>query len=110
MHNREDDTLKKIITTAFVLAFFGTPAFADDTPDGPKLDGATEIIANDVQAINAAIGNESSATQEIMDIDSGSVEGDVTIEGADIQAIDAAIGNESCSDQKIGSIGTKSAC
>jgi hypothetical protein len=103
--------MKKLTFVAIALALTSTAALANNAPSGgPVLDGATEIMINDVQTVNAAIGNESSATQEIMAVDAGNVTGDLTLEATAIDAVDAAIGNEACSDQKIGTVGSTKAC
>ncbi len=85
-----------------------TAVLSSDSPaGGPVLDGATEIMINDVQAVNAAIGNESSSTQEIMAVDADEVTGDLTMI---VTAVDTAIGNEACSNQKNGTVGVTKAC
>lgn len=93
------------------VAFAVTPALADDSAtSGPKIDGTVELTVTADQDVDAAIGNESKATQELGDIDSGTVDGNIT---STIQAgedVSASIGNKSCTDQKIGTIGGSNAC
>lgn len=102
--------MKKILAAsvlALTMASFG--AQADDS-DGPTIEGGVQLNISAEQDVSAAIGNKSSATQEIGSIDSGTIEGDTEIAVEAAEDVSAAIGNKSCSDQKIGTIGAKGAC
>ena len=102
--------MKKIFaatTLAFALASF--TAVAQDST-GPTIEGGVEMNISAEQDVSAAIGNQSSATQEIGAIDSGTIEGNTEMAIEAAEDVSAAIGNKSCSDQKIGTIGASNAC
>lgn len=96
-----------VITGLSVLALAGA-AWAEEAPsDGPTIDGGVELNVEAAEDISAAIGNESTASQEIGDINSGNITGDVEEAVSAEGDISAAIGNKACSSQKVGSIGGK---
>jgi len=102
--------MKKIFTATIMgMAFMSFAAFADDS-DGPTIDGAVEQTITATDDIAAAIGDESSATQEIGTIDSGNLEGEIAQTVIATDDIAASIGEKTCVDQKIGTIGSKNAC
>ncbi len=98
--------MKKLGLLATAMLFSIGSSYAQD----PTIEGGVELNISAEQDVSAAIGNESSATQEIGAIDSGNIEGNtaITIEAA--EDVSAAIGNKACSDQKIGTIGATNAC
>ncbi|MFC1673674.1 hypothetical protein ACFL12_05925 [Pseudomonadota bacterium] len=102
--------MKKILVVAVISLAGISSAYAQNATSGPKIDGTVELEATATNDVTAAIGNESSATQEIGNIDSGSIDGNITSVVTGTDDVSAAIGNKSCSDQKIGTIGGKSAC
>ena len=103
--------MKKILLAAALGLSFGSfAATAQDATEGPKIEGGVEMNISAEQDVSAAIGNESSATQEIGAIDSGSIEGNTEMAVEAAEDVSAAIGNKACSDQKIGTIGAKNAC
>ena len=95
-----------VISAAFA---FGT-AQAQDATEGPTIEGGVQLNISAEENVSAAIGNQSSATQEIGSIDSGNIAGDTEIAVEAAQNVSAAIGNKACSDQKIGTIGATNAC
>lgn len=96
--------------TTLALALASFSAVAQDSSSGPTIEGGVEMNISAEQDVSAAIGNKSSATQEIGAIDSGSIEGNTEMAVEAAEDVSAAIGNKSCSDQKIGTIGAKNAC
>ncbi len=103
----------KTLTAAALATFlFAGTAFAQSSgaASGPTIDGGVEMTVSAEQDVSAAIGNESSATQEIGAIDSGTITGDIATNVEAAEDVSAAIGNKACSDQKIGTIGSKNAC
>lgn len=104
--------MKKILAASVLgLTMVSFAAFAaDETTDGPNIEGGVQLNISAEQDVSAAIGNQSSATQEIGAIDSGTIAGDTEIAVEAAEDVSAAIGNKACSDQKIGTIGAKGAC
>ena len=103
--------MKKILSLSILgLSLVSFSALAQDTSTGPTIEGGVEMNISAEQDVSAAIGNKSSATQEIGAIDSGSIEGNTEMAVEAAEDVSAAIGNKSCSDQKIGTIGAKNAC
>lgn len=102
--------MKKIGFLAVAVAFTVGTAFAQDSSDGPTIEGGVQLNISAEENVSAAIGNQSSATQEIGSIDSGTIAGDTEIAVEAAQNVSAAIGNKACSDQKIGTIGASNAC
>lgn len=102
----------KTIFAASVLgvSLMSFAVVAQDSSSGPTIEGGVEMNISAEQDVSAAIGNQSSATQEIGAIDSGSIEGNTEIAVEAAEDVSAAIGNKSCSDQKIGTIGATNAC
>ncbi len=99
--------MNKFSVLAVVAAFSIGTAYAQDlTIDG----GAVEMNIEAAENVTAAIGNESSATQEIGAIDSGKIDNEVEIGIVANENVSAAIGNKTCTDQKIGAIGSSNAC
>ena len=81
-------------------------ALAEDAPaDGPTIDGGVQMNVEAAEDISAAVGNESSASQELGNINAGTMDGDVEMGIAADEDISAAVGNKSCASQKVGSIG-----
>lgn len=98
--------MKKLILVAALVA---APAFAQEA-SGPTINGAVELNVQAGQNLNAAVGNQSKASQALGSIESGNIEGNVeTVVVAD-QNLNAAVGNKSCADQQVGTIGKKSSC
>ncbi|MDV7338442.1 hypothetical protein RYZ26_02455 [Terasakiella sp. A23] len=100
--------MKLFAASALALSLVSFSAIAQD--EGPTIEGGVQLNISAEEDVSAAIGNKSSATQEIGAIDSGTIEGDTEIAVEAAQDVSAAIGNKSCSDQKIGTIGAKNAC
>ncbi len=101
--------IKFFAASALALTLVSFSATAQDS-DGPTIEGGVQMNISAEQDVSAAIGNKSSATQEIGAIDSGTIEGDTEIAVEAAEDVSAAIGNKACSDQKIGTIGAKNAC
>lgn len=98
----------KLITLASILTLgLSGAAFAADAPDGPTINGGVQMNVEAAEDISAAIGNESTASQELGNINSGNITGDIEMGVAADQDISAAIGNKACASQKVGSIGGK---
>jgi hypothetical protein len=105
--------MKKIIAiTAISFACISSAYAQSAAPaaSGPNITGSVEMGVQATDDVAAAIGNESSSTQEIGNIDSGTVDGNITTDTTATNDVSAAIGNKSCTDQKIGTIGGTSAC
>jgi len=103
--------MKKLLTASVLgLALMSFSAMAADDDKGPTIEGGVQMNISAEQDVSAAIGNESSATQEIGAIDTGTISGDTEIAVEAAEDVSAAIGNKACSDQKIGTIGAKGAC
>lgn len=98
--------MNKFSVLAAAAVFSIGSAYAQD----PTIEGAVEINVEAAENVAAAIGNESSATQEIGAIDSGNIEGETEIGIVANENVSAAIGNKACTDQKIGTIGSSAAC
>lgn len=77
---------------------------------GPDIEGNVKMTIESAQNLNAAVGNESTASQAIGAIESGSIKGDLTMTIEAQQNLNAAVGNKSCADQQIGTIGKASSC
>ena len=100
--------MKSILIAGVSALAFASAAWAEDAPtDGPTINGGVQLNVEAAEDISAAIGNESTASQELGDINSGNITGDVEDTVAADQDISAAIGNKACSSQKVGSIGGK---
>ncbi|MGB1539703.1 MAG: hypothetical protein ACPG80_01975 [Rickettsiales bacterium] len=93
-----------VAMTASAMLFAGA-ALAEDAPGGPKIKGGVEMNIEAGEDISAAVGNKSTAAQELGDINAGDITGDVEMGIAADGDIAAAVGNESCASQKVGSIG-----
>ncbi len=103
--------MKKVFVASVLgLSLVSFAASAQDDSTGPQIEGGVEMNISAEQDVSAAIGNQSSATQEIGAIDSGSIEGNTEMAVEAAEDVSAAIGNKACSDQKIGTIGAKNAC
>ena len=89
------------------LALLSPFVLADD---GPTIDGGVEMNVAADGDINAAVGNEAMASQELGSIESGTMTGDIEIGVQASGDINAAVGNKSCADQAVGAIGHKSSC
>ena len=102
--------MKKLLTASVLsLSLMSFSAIAADD-DGPTIEGGVQMNISAEQDVSAAIGESSSATQEIGAIDSGTISGDTEILVEAAEDVSAAIGDKACSDQKIGTIGAKAAC
>ena len=77
---------------------------------GPTIEGGVQMNVEAAQNLNAAVGNESSASQSIGAIESGKIKGDVEMTISAEENLNAAVGNKSCADQQIGTIGKASSC
>lgn len=88
-------------------ALMAGAAQADEAPAGPTIDGGVEMTINADGDIAAGIGKDSSASQELGNINSGKISGNVTETENATGDIAAGIGDDSCASQKIGSIGGK---
>ena len=102
---KEVHIMKKAIVLG--LALLSPFALADD---GPTIDGGVQLNVQAQEDINAAVGNEAVATQELGSIESGTMTGDIEMEVEATGDINAAVGNKSCADQAVGAIGHKSTC
>lgn len=101
--------MKKVLVLG--LALLSPLVLADDGPtDGPTISGGVQLNVQAQEDINAAVGNEAVATQELGSIESGSMTGDVEMDVEATGDINAAVGNKSCADQAVGTIGHKSSC
>ena len=98
--------MNKFSVLAVAAVFSIGTAYAQD----PTIEGGVQINVEAAENVADAIGNESSATQEIGTIDSGTIEGETEIGVVANENVSAAIGNKACTDQKIGTIGSTNAC
>ena len=96
--------MKKLTLALALLPLF---AYAQQ---GPNITGGVEMTIEAAQNLNAAVGNESSASQSIGAIESGNIKGDVAITISAEENLNAAVGNKACADQQIGTIGKASSC
>lgn len=98
--------MKKIVATSLLV--LSASAFAQGA--GPSIDGEVKMKIEALQNLNAAVGNESSASQAIGAIESGNIKGGIDMVISAEQNLNAAVGNKACSDQQIGTIGKGSSC
>lgn len=96
--------MKKML---LLLSLASLSAFAQQ---GPAITGGVEVTIEAAQNLNAAVGNESSASQAIGAVESGTIKGDLALTISAEQNLNAAVGNKSCADQQIGTIGKASSC
>lgn len=94
-----------ITATAMFLAFQVQAQQA-----GPDIKGDVKMNINAAKNLNAAVGNETTASQAIGAIESGTIKGNTDMKINTTENLNAAVGNESCADQQIGTIGKKSTC
>ena len=73
---KEVHIMKKAIVLG--LALLSPFALADD---GPTIDGGVQLNVQAQEDINAAVGNEAVATQELGSIESGTMTGDIELRG-----------------------------
>lgn len=95
---------------AFIVSVLLTPFVVAQDSEGPTIEGGIQMNIQAAEDINAAVGNESEASQAIGAIESGEIVGDIEMGVTADGDINAAVGNKSCADQQIGSIGKKSTC
>ena len=98
--------MKKLFSIA--ILFLCPFVIADD--DGPMIDGGLQMTVTGSEDINAAVGVDSTASQTMGAIESGTLSGDTTLTVTGTGDIDAAVGDKACADQQMGTIGKKSAC
>lgn len=78
--------------------------------EGPNIKGDVNMQINASKNLNAAVGNETTASQAVGAIESGTIKGNTNMKINAVENLNAAVGNESCSDQQVGTIGKKSTC
>jgi len=101
--------MKKILFVCLLALSAGVHA-QTAAPAGPTITGGVEMNIESAQNLNAAVGNESSASQSVGAIESGTIKGDVELGISAEENLNAAVGNKSCADQQIGTIGKASSC
>mgnify|MGYP007063819876 CR=1 FL=1 len=105
-NKNEDPTMKKLFSIA--ILFLCPFVIAED--DGPTIEGGVQMTVTGTEDINAAVGLESSASQTLGAIESGTLSGDTTMTVTGTEDINAAVGDKACADQQMGTIGKKATC
>lgn len=98
---------KLLITTAAIFLAFQVQA---QEKAGPEITGNIKLDITAVKNLNAAVGNETTASQAVGAIESGTIKGDTDMKINAAENLNAAVGNKSCADQQIGTVGKKSTC
>lgn len=101
--------MRKLLITAAAM-FLALQVQAQQQQAGPDVKGNIKMDINAAKNLNAAVGNETTASQAVGAIESGTIKGDTTMKINAAENLDAAVGNKSCADQQIGTIGKKSTC
>lgn len=99
--------MKLLATLLTTAVFMAATAHAEEAPEGPTIDGGVEMTINSDGEIAAGIGKDSSASQELGNINAGNISGNITETENATGNIAAGIGDDSCASQKVGSIGGK---
>lgn len=101
--------MKTFKSASILLALLSCAGLAI-AQQGPTIEGKVEMNIKATENLNAAVGNESTASQSVGAIESGNIKGGVEMDIMATENLNAAVGNKSCADQQIGTIGKASSC